>query len=97
MELALGSMDTSRSWTCTVTAAMPPSYNHAFFAQDAWTIGHGLTINAGIRFEKENLPGEFDSWRASHRPVSGQSHRLRMGDKIAPRVGAAWDPFRTER
>ena len=30
--------------------------NHAFFAQDAWTVGHGLTLNLGIRVEKENLP-----------------------------------------
>jgi len=28
----------------------------ALFAQDAWTIGRGLTINAGIRVEKESLP-----------------------------------------
>src|SRR5208282_2768712 len=30
--------------------------NHALFAQDAWTIGHGLTLNLGIRVEKESLP-----------------------------------------
>ena len=23
------------------------SMNHAFFAQDAWTLGHGITINVG--------------------------------------------------
>ena len=30
--------------------------NHAFFAQDAWTVGHGLTLNLGLRIEKEDLP-----------------------------------------
>ena len=31
-------------------------HNHALFAQDAWTIGHGLTLNLGLRVEKETLP-----------------------------------------
>ena len=31
-------------------------WNHAFFVQDSWTIGHGLTLNLGLRMEKENLP-----------------------------------------
>src|SRR6267378_696910 len=30
-------------------------YNHAFFAQDSWNVGRGLTLNLGIRIEKEYL------------------------------------------
>ena len=31
--------------------------NDAFYIQDAWSVGHtGLTINAGVRFDKEYLP-----------------------------------------
>jgi hypothetical protein len=63
------------------------SMNHAFFAQDAWTVGHGLTINAGVRLEHEYLPAE-------DQPTGGVSKPIQFGwgDKIAPRVGAAWDP-----
>lgn len=62
------------------------SVNHGFFVQDSWTIGHGLTINAGVRFEHEYLPAE-------HQPQGGISQPIRFGwgSKIAPRIGAAWD------
>ncbi len=62
------------------------SMNHAFFVQDAWTIGHGVTINAGIRFEHEYLPAE-------DQPAGGISQPINFGwgNKIAPRIGAAWD------
>jgi outer membrane receptor protein involved in Fe transport len=32
------------------------SKNEALFAQDAWQIGRQLTLNLGIRIEKENVP-----------------------------------------
>jgi hypothetical protein len=63
-------------------------WNHALFAQDAWTIGHGLTINAGIRIEKENLPvppGLIPTGFSVPRSIN-----FSWGDKIAPRLGAAW-------
>jgi hypothetical protein len=58
--------------------------NDAFYGQDAWTVGHtGLTINAGVRFDKEYLPpyGLDD-------PVSVN---FGFGSKIAPRIGVAYD------
>ena len=58
--------------------------NHALFAQDSWTVGHGLTLTLGLRIEKEYLP-----------PPSGytiKSIDFSWGDKIEPRLGAAWDP-----
>jgi hypothetical protein len=65
------------------------SHNHGLFAQDSWTLGRGLTINAGVRVEKENLPAE-------DQPTGGISNPINFGwgDKIAPRFGAAWDVFR---
>jgi len=65
------------------------SYNHSFYAQDAWQIGRGLTINAGLRVEKESLPSETTAGGFPSKPIS-----FGWGDKIAPRVGAAWDVFR---
>lgn len=65
------------------------SRNHAFFAQDAWTIGKGITINAGIRIEKEYLPAEDQPAGGISKPIN-----FGWGDKIAPRLGAAWDVLR---
>lgn len=64
------------------------SMNHAFFVQDAWTIGKGITINAGVRLEHEYLPAE-------DQPLGGISKPIQFGwgDKVAPRLGAAWDPL----
>ena len=66
------------------------SMNHSFFAQDAWTIGRGLTVNAGLRWEHEYLPAE-------DQPAGGISKPIHFGwgDKIGPRLGAAWDPSHT--
>ncbi|MBZ5701817.1 MAG: carboxypeptidase regulatory-like domain-containing protein [Acidobacteriia bacterium] len=65
------------------------SRNHGFFLQDSWTVGHGITINAGMRIEKEYLPAENQPAGAPSTPIS-----FGWGDKIAPRLGAAWDVFR---
>lgn len=59
--------------------------NHALFVQDAWTIGHGLTLNLGVRMEKETLPAPPGIGIASIRTIN-----FNWGDKIAPRLGAAW-------
>ncbi|HLZ12510.1 MAG TPA: TonB-dependent receptor [Candidatus Acidoferrum sp.] len=63
------------------------SYNHSLFVQDSWSIAKGLTINAGLRVEKEFLPAE-------NQPAGGIAHPIDFswGDKIAPRIGIAWDP-----
>jgi hypothetical protein len=57
------------------------SYNHSIYAQDAWTIKR-LTINAGVRFDKEFVP-----------PYSAGANQVSFGftDKVAPRIGAAYD------
>ncbi|HSS96649.1 MAG TPA: carboxypeptidase regulatory-like domain-containing protein, partial [Terriglobales bacterium] len=67
------------------------SFNHGLFAQDAWTIGHGLTINAGVRLDKEYLPASTIAGLKTN-PIS-----FGWGDKVAPRIGAAWDIFRDGR
>ena len=76
------------------TLGQAVSYNHAFFAQDAWTIGKGVTINAGIRFEHENVPAEAFGLAAG---LSANPINFGWGSKIAPRVGVAWDVFRDGR
>jgi len=56
--------------------------NHAFYVQDAWTLGSRLTMNLGVRLDKENLPTYIDGF-------NGIS--FGWGDKVAPRLGASYD------
>ncbi|MBI2687454.1 MAG: TonB-dependent receptor [Acidobacteria bacterium] len=58
-------------------------YAHALYFQDAWNVGHGLTLNLGIRFDKERQP-PYDANRFP-------SVEFGWGQKIAPRLGGAYD------
>jgi len=62
--------------------------NHALSAQDAWTVGHGLTLNLGIRVEKEQLPLPAGLTSAGLKQPT--TINFGWGDKIEPRLGAAW-------
>jgi hypothetical protein len=75
------------------TGGKATSYNHGFFAQDAWTVGHGVTLNLGLRVEREYVPGEGPSGPG----VPSQPINFSWSDKIAPRIGAAWDVFKDGR
>ncbi len=56
--------------------------NHGLYFQDSWTVGHGLTLNLGVRFDKEFLP-----------PYRAGADHISFGffDKVAPRIGGAYD------
>lgn len=58
--------------------------NQAFYVQDKWQPFTRLTLNLGVRFEKESLPS-FNGYDA---PFS-----FDWADKIAPRIGASFDVF----
>lgn len=59
-------------------------WNHAFYVQDAWTVAKRLTLNLGVRLDKESLP--------SYDTTTGfQGISFGWGDKVAPRLGAAYD------
>ena len=57
-----------------------------FFIQDTWTLSNRLTINAGIRTEKENVPTY-----AADNTLAANPIEFTFGDKFAPRVGFAYD------
>ncbi|HWR36718.1 MAG TPA: carboxypeptidase regulatory-like domain-containing protein [Clostridia bacterium] len=57
------------------------SANHALYLQDAWTIGKGITLNIGVRADKEAVP--------SYNSAPGIA--FGFSDKIAPRLGGSWD------
>ena len=48
------------------------------FAQDTWKLGNRLTINPGIRYERQALTGTLAD--------------LTLGNNWAPRIGATFDP-----
>ncbi len=63
--------------------------NYGLFAQDSWTLGHGVTVNLGIRIEKETLPPPPNQGNFNNHTIN-----FGWGDKVAPRIGAAWDVYR---
>jgi len=71
------------------TGGKATAYDNGFYGQDSWTAGRGVTIDAGIRVEKEFLPGEAFGGAAPQKPIN-----FGWKDKIAPRIGVAWDVFR---
>ncbi len=64
------------------------SKNQGFYFQDSWRVHKRVTLNLGLRFENEFLPPfkpEVNGKKVAN-PVS-----FGWGDKIAPRIGGAWD------
>lgn len=55
----------------------------ALFLQDSWSLTEHITINLGLRAEREAVPA-----------FSGEDPIVEFGfaDKLAPRLGVAWDP-----
>jgi hypothetical protein len=56
------------------------------FVQDAWTINNKLTVNAGLRTEREEVPAY-----ATGSDIPAYGIKFGFGDKLAPRVGFAYD------
>jgi outer membrane receptor for Fe3+-dicitrate len=63
----------------------PDSYNTSFYVQDSWKAGAGLTINAGVRWEAQDV-------RSRDRESA-----FKLQDNWAPRVGFVWDVARNNR
>ncbi|MCP5048342.1 MAG: TonB-dependent receptor [bacterium] len=66
------------------TIADLTSDRYSVYLQDSWTIGDKLTVNYGVRLEKEDMPSMDDN-----HPEAAFS--FGFFDKIAPRVGFAYD------
>ena len=70
------------------TFANPNSTRWAIYLQDSWTINSKLTINAGVRLEKEDIPSFSDLPEYSYAPIA-----FDFFDKIAPRLGFIYDVY----
>lgn len=72
------------------------SSNQGFYVQDNWRIHNRVTLNLGLRFENEFLPS-YPINREGHPDLppdlelSTRPIEFGWKDKIAPRLGGAWD------
>jgi hypothetical protein len=60
--------------------------NEALFLQDTWNVSPNVTLNIGVRAEKEGVPN-FGATGPDPAIEFG------FGEKVAPRLGFAWDIF----
>jgi hypothetical protein len=61
------------------------------FLQDSWTINNKLTINAGIRTEREQVPNYAPGTVVDGITLPETGIEFGFGQKVAPRVGFAYD------
>jgi hypothetical protein len=66
------------------TIADAKSDRLSLYLQDSWTIGDKLTVNYGVRLEREDMPSMDDTHPEA-------AFRFDFFDKIAPRIGFAYD------
>ena len=60
--------------------------NIGLFAQDAWTINNKLTVNVGVRTERERVPTYTVG-----QDIPEFGIEFGFADKLAPRIGGAYD------
>ena len=82
------------------TVGEASSRNQGFFIQDSWSAHRRLTLNLGLRVENEYIPS-FPINADFHPSISPEALantpqkpiNFGWGDKLAPRLGGAWDVF----
>lgn len=68
------------------TVGEASSDSQALFIQDSWQINNRLTLNLGVRVEKEVVPSFGDA-------ATTEAIEFNWGDKVSPRLGFALDLF----
>ena len=69
-----------------VTEGNVSTTNIGLFFQDSWSINNRLTINAGVRTERERVPAY-----GLGPDIPQDGIEFDFADKLAPRLGMAWD------
>ncbi|HEX4227199.1 MAG TPA: carboxypeptidase regulatory-like domain-containing protein [Bryobacteraceae bacterium] len=84
------------------TASIPPvatsvpTWELGFFASDEWRVRSGLTVNLGLRYDREL--GSFNEGINLNSypeviPFMGDPSKRGDDNNFGPRVGISWDPF----
>ncbi len=69
-----------------ITEGDVSSTNVGLFIQDAWTVSDRVTVNLGLRTERERVPAF-----ATGADIPKYGIEFNFRDKLAPRLGVAWD------
>ncbi len=69
------------------TSGAASSDNQGIFLQDNWRVNKYLSLNLGMRLEREFLPSFASAGNVAAPPVE-----FGWSKKISPRIGGAWDP-----
>jgi hypothetical protein len=81
--------------TKSATVGNIHSNNYSIWLQDSWSVNNKLTVNAGVRAENEYVPsykqGVANCNDAPNDPNCAIDIKFGMRDKIAPRLGFAYD------
>ena len=68
----------------------------AFFAQDDWKVSRRLTVNLGLRYDTETMPGSFKNLEQQIQLGTKTLTTGVMPDRpqgLGPRAGFAWDAY----
>lgn len=74
------------------TVGIASNRYNGLYVQDKWQATSRLTLNLGVRFETENIPSfNTGGGTGTGTASAGIPFSFGWGDKIAPRLGAAYD------
>jgi hypothetical protein len=74
-------------WYTYGTLGDASSDNQGIYLQDSWRVNKHVTLNLGVRLEREFLPSFSKQGIEAAPPIE-----FGWGKKISPRIGFAWDP-----
>lgn len=74
------------SWRQFATTGEVSSNSIGLYLQDAWSVNDRLTLNIGLRTERERVPAFRTDLGGEKYPID-----FSFGDKLAPRLGFAYD------